>query len=499
MFESAEIGNRLPRDVYDREMPKLRARLIELQGQLLVQRRTEVVIVLCGADGAGRSETARVLTEWFDPRHVEVRPDEPPNCEAVARPPMWRYWRGLPAKGKIGVFFAGWYSAAIQSRMAKSADLAHFDADLEAVKRFESMLVDEGALVIKFWFHLSRKDQKERLQALSDNPETAWRVTKEDWRRHRHYKRLRNIGERVVRETSTGVAPWYVVEGLDRDYCELTVAQTLADEISRHIERLAADSPSGPRRRATDAKPSRLPVSRGINVLTALALNQPMDKDDYRKELAEWQGRLARLTRGKPFRKRGTVAVFEGYDAAGKGGAIRRVAEAMDPRFYHIVPIAAPTEEERAHSYLWRFWRCLPGHGHLVMFDRSWYGRVLVERVDGFVEEPVWRRAYAEINEFEQELVDYGVVMAKFLLVVSPKEQLRRFKDRESTDFKRYKITPDDWHNREQRPAYDAAVVEMVQRTSTELAPWTLVEADNKYHARIKVLRTLVETLERAG
>ncbi|RJF87264.1 polyphosphate:AMP phosphotransferase [Oleomonas cavernae] len=499
MFESAEIGNRLQREVYDREMPRLRARLIELQGRLLARRKTEVVIVLAGADGAGRSETARVLSEWFDPRHVEVRPDEAPNCEAAARPPMWRYWQGLPAKGKIGIFFTGWYSAAIQARMARREDLVHFDADLESIKRFESMLVEEGALVVKFWFHLARKDQKERLQALESNPETAWRITKADWKRHRHYKRLRNIGERVVRETSTGVGPWFVVEGLDRDYCEVTVAQILVDEISRQFDRQDAEGRAKLKRRATDQPTPTTRVRGTTNVLSALDLKQPLDKDAYRSELAQWQGCLAKLSRSKGFHKRGALAVFEGYDAAGKGGAIRRVAEALDPRFYQIVPIAAPTEEERAHPYLWRFWRHVPAHGRLVMFDRSWYGRVLVERVDGFVPEPVWRRAYAEINEFEQELVDFGIVMAKFMLVVSPREQLHRFKEREKTDFKRYKITPDDWHNREMRPAYDEAVVEMMQRTSTEIAPWTLIEADNKYHARIKVLRTLVETIEQAG
>lgn len=496
MFESAEIGNRLPREVYDREMPRLRSRLIELQGQLLASRKTEVIIILCGADGAGRSETAHVLSEWFDPRHVVVCPDLPPNCEAAVRPPMWRYWQELPAKGRIGIFFAGWYSDAIKARLSKKSDMAQFEFDLESVRRFETMVTAEGALVLKFWFHLTQKDQKARLEALEADPETAWRVTRDDWKRHRRYKRLRNIGERLVRETSTGNAPWFVVEGLDRDYTEVNVARTLVDELSRHLASQEAEAIPA-ETRPDPVKAVVLPNER--NVLSVLTLNQPMEKDEYRKELAAWQGRLAELSRSRRFRERGVVAVFEGYDAAGKGGAIRRVAEALDPRSYRIVPIAAPTEEERAHPYLWRFWRQLPGHGRLVMFDRSWYGRVLVERVDGLITEPVWRRAYNEINEFEQELVGYGTVIAKFMLVVSPKEQLRRFKERESTDFKRYKITPDDWHNRKMRPTYDAAVIEMVQRTSTELAPWTLVEADNKYHARLKILRSLVEAIEKAG
>lgn len=506
MFESAEIGNSLSREAYEREMPRLRARLIELQSQLLERRSTEVLIVLAGLAGAGRSESAHLIGELFDPRHVQVVPDLPPNDEERCRPPMWRFWRSLPRKGRIGVFFSGWYGAPVLDRINRRSDQAHFDAHLEGIKRFEQMAVDEGALVIKFWFHLSRKDQRRRLEALAAAEDTAWRVTKEDWRQVKSYRRIRNVAERAVRETSTGSAPWFVIEGWDRYYREIAVARTLVDEISRILvaqDEEAAAATASPRRKpkrgslaAKRANAPPLATLGDTDVLSSLDLSLTLSKDDYREALPHWQGRLARLSREKKLRRHGVVALFEGYDAAGKGGAIRRVAEALDPRFYNIVPIGAPTDVERAHPYLWRFWRHMPARGRMVMFDRSWYGRVLVERVDGFVPEPVWRRAYAEINEFEQELTEAGIILAKFFLVVSPGEQLSRFREREKIAFKRYKITPDDWHNREKRPDYDAAVIEMIQRTSTELAPWTLVEAENKHHARIKVLRTLVETIE---
>lgn len=503
MFESAEIGNRLDKAAYDREMPRLRARLIHLQTELINRRSTEVLIVVSGVVGAGRSESAHLIGELFDPRQVEVVPDMPPNDEECCRPPMWRFWRSLPAKGRIGVYFAGWYGPPMEDRLKRRRDKAQFDTELEAIKRFEQMVVDEGALVIKFWFHLSAKEQKKRLESLESNAETSWRVTREDWKRAKAYRRIRNIAERTVRETSTGAAPWFVVEGLDRNYRDIAVARTLVDEISRVIaaqdEAAEQHSKAAPSRKTTRRRGELPPLTHlgTTNVLNALDLGLHMPKDDYKQALPHWQGRLARLTRERALHRHGVVALFEGYDAAGKGGAIRRVAEALDPRFYRIVPIAAPTEEERAHPYLWRFWRHMPPRGRMVMFDRSWYGRVLVERVDHLLPEAVWRRAYAEINELEQELVDSDMIIAKFLMVVSPEEQLRRFRERQKVAYKRYKITADDWHNREKRSAYDEAVLEMIDRTSTELAPWSLIEGEDKNYARIKVLRTLVETIEK--
>ncbi|MDD3447218.1 MAG: polyphosphate:AMP phosphotransferase [Zavarzinia sp.] len=502
MFESAEIGNSLSRSAYDREMPRLRTRLIELQTQLIERHRTEVLIVVGGVVGSGRSETAHLIGELFDPRHVEVVPDLPPNDEEACRPPMWRYWRQLPAKGRIGVFFYGWYAGPVGDRIGKRSDIAHFDARLEGIKRFEEMVVEEGALIVKFWFHLSRKAQRRRLEELEADPETAWRVTKEDWAQAKSYRRIRNVAERMVRETSTGAAPWFVIEGEDKNYREIAVARTLVDEISRAIA-AQDDARAHQRRRRREAQehrftPPPLATLGSTDVLSALDLTQTLSAAEYKEALPYWQGRLAKLSREKKMRRRGVVVAFEGYDAAGKGGAIRRVSEALDTRCYRIVPIAAPTDEERAHPYLWRFWRHIPSRGRMVMFDRSWYGRVLVERVDNLLSEVDWRRAYAEINEFEQELVENGLIIVKFFLVVSPEEQLRRFRAREKVPFKRYKITPDDWHNREKRPDYDAAVIEMIQRTSSELAPWTLVEAESKQFARIKVLRTLVESIEAA-
>jgi polyphosphate kinase 2 (PPK2 family) len=336
---------------------------------------------------------------------------------------------------------------------------------MDQINRFEAMLVNEGALVLKFWFHLSKDGQRQRLKALEKDPRTAWRVTRESWARLKTYGKLQEAAAHVLRMTNTPWAPWIVVEGTDDHYRSLTVGRIILD---------------------------------ALDVLTALDLTQTLDKKPYETQLAKWQGRLSELVRHPEFRKHSLILAFEGADAAGKGGSIRRVTAAIDARQYQIVPVAAPTEEERAQPYLWRFWRQIPRVGRVTIFDRTWYGRVLVERVEGFCAEADWLRAYAEINDFEHELYRDGAIVIKFWLQISASEQLRRFKEREKIDFKRFKITEEDWRNRKKSRAYHAAVCDMVDRTSTTSAPWTLVEANDKNFARVKILRTICERLEKA-
>ena len=240
-----------------------------------------------------------------------------------------------------------------------------------------------------------------------------------------------------------------------------------------------------------------LPAIDGRNRLGSLDLSKRLPKQKYESQLEKWQGRLNALSRKPKFKRLSVTILFEGPDAAGKGGAIRRITGALDARQYQGISIAAPTEEERAQPYLWRFWRHLPRRGRFTIYDRSWYGRVLVERVEGFCTEADWMRAYSEINDFEEQLVLNHTVFAKFWLQISKDEQLKRFKLREKTSFKRFKITAEDWRNRKKWDAYQIAADEMIQRTSTSVAPWTLVEANDKSYARIKVLKTLLQRIER--
>ncbi len=490
MFEAAELGHKIDKKTFAKEAPKVREALLEAQYALMEKPDFPVVILVSGVDGAGKSETVNLLNAWMDPRHIQTHGMGAPTEEEAMHPPMWRYWRRLPAKGKAGIFFGSWYNAPINGRVMGDWTDHDLDAAVARIIRFERMLVNEGALVLKFWFHLSKDAQKKRMTDLEKNPLTRWRATKQDWERFSHYDDFRAVSEYVLRETSTGEVPWLVVEGVDENYRSLTVTKHLLEALQ---EQLA--NPEQHRR--VHGAPLPTPID-NLRIIDTLDLSRSIPRKDYDKELEKWQGKLARLFRHKNFRNRSVVAVFEGMDAAGKGGAIRRITSALDARQYDVIPIAAPSEEERMQPYLWRFWRHLPRHGKLAVFDRSWYGRVLVERVEGFCSQAAWMRAYREINDFEEQLVESGMIVAKFWLTISQAEQLRRFKEREKIAFKRFKITEDDWRNREKWDDYVRAASDMIERTGTQLAPWTMVEAEDKNYARIKVLKTLCEAIESA-
>ncbi len=353
------------------------------------------------------------------------------------------------------------------------------------------MLVAEGALVLKFWFHLSRDAQKKRLKTLEKDPKTRWRVTDTDWERFKIYDRFRQVSEHTLRETSTGEAPWMIVEGTDPNYRYLTVGTHLLEALIKQLADKIGKAPS--------FKPAPLePVLDDRNVLNALDYKQTLTGKVYARRLEKYQGRLNLLTRDPRFRGKSLIAVFEGQDAAGKGSSIRRITGALDARHYQVIPIASPTEEERAQPYLWRFWRHLPRKGRVTIFDRSWYGRVLVERVEKFCSENDWMRAYHEINEFEEQLVRNEVILVKFWVAITKEEQLKRFRERKKIAFKQFKITEEDWRNRKKWGDYEHAVCDMVERTSTDIAPWNVIPANDKMFARIEILKTLCDHLERA-
>lgn len=491
MFESAELDHDVSKAVYRREEPRLRQALLDAQNELLAGKRFATLILISGVEGAGKGEIVNQLNEWMDPRHIQVHAFREPSDEEAERPQMWRFWRVLPPKGKIGIFFGAWHTQPILDRVVGHIKTAEYDRRISEIQRMEQMLCDEGVLLLKFWFHLSKKQQKKRLKQLSRDPHTSWRVTRFEWKLFKHYDDFTAICEPFIRRTSSSQAPWIPVPGADPQYRSLAVGRTLLAALRERLD----DKPVA---RVPDRTPPLLPAFDRVNVIRALDLNQEMSRDEYKKEYEKLQGRLHLLSLHPRFNEISVVAVFEGNDAAGKGGAIRRVTRSLDARRYQTVSIAAPTEEERAQPYLWRFWRQVPRRGTLGIFDRSWYGRVLVERVEGFCSEADWMRAYGEINEFEQELVRHDIVVVKFWLAIDKDEQYRRFKEREKVGYKRFKITDEDWRNRKKWDAYERAVCDMVDRTSTTVAPWTLVEANNKYYARIKVLKTLCDAIEDA-
>ena len=491
MFESAEIGHVIDKETYDNEVPALREALLEAQYELHQQKRSAVIVLINGIEGAGKGETVKLLSEWMDPRLIEVRTFDTQTDEELAHPPAWRYWRQLPAKGRMGVFFGNWYSQMLQGRVHGQFKNAVLDQAINGAERLEKLLCNEGAVILKFWFHLSKKQMKARLKALKDDPLHSWRISPLDWQQSETYDKVVHFGERMIRRTSRDFAPWNIVEGVDPYYRSLTVGKILLEGLQAAI-----NTPKGKPRSIT-VPPLPDPID-GKSLLDCLNMTHRLDKDDYEEQLITEQARMSGLMRDKRMRRHALVAVFEGNDAAGKGGSIRRVAAALDPRQYSIVPIAAPSEDERAQPYLWRFWRQIPARGKFTIFDRSWYGRVLVERIEGFCAQQDWLRAYGEINDFEEQLHNAGVIVVKFWLAIDKDTQLERFQARETIPFKRFKITEEDWRNREKWDEYRAAVCDMVDRTSTEISPWTLVEANDKRWARVKVLRTLNDAVEAA-
>ncbi len=492
MFEVAEVGNRISKAEFKEKVPALRIGLLQAQ-QALSKSDFPVLILISGVDGAGKGDTLNLLNEWMDPRYLRAFAFGAPSDEERERPEYWRFWRSLPPKGSIGLYVGSWYSDPIAQHVREEISEAELDCRLHRVKSFERTLVDDGALIIKFWLHLSRDDQKQRLKALEQSEETAWRVTEQDRKHLKLYDRFRSIAERALRETSTGEAPWIIVEGADARYRNLTVGQHILERINKRLA-LAEQKPNP----SVDPSPHDPIVPRANTLLGSLDLGKSLTKKHYKAELDKYQARLGRLAREAHHRKLSSLLVFEGWDAAGKGGIIRRIVPAMDARSYQVIPIAAPTDEERAHHYLWRFWRHVPRAGNTVIYDRSWYGRVLVERVEGFANHDQWMRAFAEINDFEEQLTESDILLLKFWIHIDKDEQLARFEARRQVPWKQHKITEEDYRNREQWAAYEHAVVDMVERTSTEYAPWTLVEGNDKRHARITALRTFCDRLESA-
>lgn len=491
MFESSELGHKIDKASYEKEVPKLREALLEAQMDLLKSSQFPVIILIGGLDGAGRGETVNLLNEWMDPRFIQTHGMGKPSDEELDRPMMWRFWRELPPKGKIGIFLGSWYTWPILNRVTGRTEAADLDQSMERAKRLEKMLTDEGALILKFWMHLSQDRQKTRLKLLEKNPKTRWRVTHRDWKHFKQYDKFRIVHESVIRHTSTAEAPWTIVEGYDPYYRSLTVGKVILDAIHKRLDQVDI--------KTTEVHaPPPLPSIDQKTILKTLDLTLTMDKKKFKTELEKYQGKLALLTREAKFKDITVIVLFEGNDAAGKGGAIRRITGALDARGYNIIPVAAPSEEERAQPYLWRFWRHLPRRGRVTIFDRSWYGRVLVERVEAYCSKADWMRAYSEINDFEAQLVRHNIVVIKFWLAISKEEQLLRFNEREKIGFKRFKITDEDWRNRGKWDEYEHAVCDMVDRTSTDCSPWTLVEANDKNFARIKILKTLCQQIEAA-
>lgn len=483
MFDSVEVGNIVDRKTYKEEVAHLRVELLKAQREL-ASSNLALVVTLAGVGGAGKSETANLLLEWLDARGIETRVIQDPSDEEKQRPLLWRYWRILPPRGKILILFGSWETTPITDCVSGKKTVRDLEQMCGRMVSFERMLDNENVLQLKLWLHLSRAAMKKRLRKLEENPTKRWRVTRQDWKLYRDYKKYREVSEHLIQRTNIPEAPWTIIESTDARYRNLTVGRTLLRALRDRLDLMAREPKRPDPKKIVIQPPPR-------NQINKLNMNLKLDPLEYKEKIRKGLTELNELVRRMRERQRSLILVMEGPDAAGKGGAIRRMTSALDARDYRVISIAAPTEEERQHPYLWRFWRHLPGHGRITIYDRSWYGRVLVERVEGFCTDREWQRAYGEINDFEEQLTESGIIVQKFWLAITPDEQLQRFKSREMTPYKQYKITEEDWRNRSCWDSYEAAACDMLEKTSVRSAPWTLIEANDKEWARYKIVKTL--------
>lgn len=492
MLELVDLKKKISKEEYRKVFPELEIRLGQCQRDA---RRAGVPVVIAfeGWEAAGKGTVINRLTQALDPRGFKVHPVNAPDEAERLHPWLWRFWRELPAAGTFALFDRSWYGRVLVERVCGVTKKKDWQKAYGEIEQFERQLTDSGVVLVKFWLHIGKGEQKRRFKSIEENPATSWKIGKEEQTQQRDYRKWLAAVEEMLERTGTADAPWTVVEATQARYARVKVFETVLGAVRNELDRRASQPAKKPKPMAAPKTSPR----RQRTVLSRVDLSLSLEREPYEERLDALQERLFALEHELYVARVPAVIVFEGWDAAGKGGIIRRLTRGLDPRGYEVVPVAAPSDEEKARHYLWRFWRHLPKAGHVTIFDRSWYGRVLVERVEGFCTRDEWTRGFREINEFEQHVADFGTVIAKFWLHLSSEEQLRRFKAREKTAHKKWKITDEDWRNREQWRKYEIAAVDMLQQTSTTYAPWTIVEADGKLHARIKALETVAQALEK--
>ncbi len=475
----------------DVDLGELRKTLMALQQQIRAAG-IPVVIVFEGWDAAGKGTMITKLIEGLDPRGYQVYPIRPHTETERRYPPMRRYWVKTPAAGNISIFCSSWYREVSDACFDSKAARKRLHQSYNEIVNLESELVCDGVLLIKFFLHISRKEQKLRLKKMESRKNTRWRVVKADWEQNSRYEEYLRLYDAMIARTHFDGMLWHVIRGDNRRVCARQIYETVIGEFRAALGDRAAgkrewDTPFLPHMENTNA--------RTFPQLDTFDPDQPLT-DPYKPAVDKAQKQLLKLQNELYRRGIPMVVGFEGWDAAGKGGAIRRLTASLDARGFDVVPIASPTPLEKSHHYLWRFWKAIPENGHIAIFDRTWYGRVMVERIEGYCTEPQWKRAYDEINRFEGELTAHGVILCKFWLHIDKDTQLSRFQDRETLPDKQWKITEEDWRNRGKWDEYETAVNDMLQRTNTAAAPWTVVEANNKQYARLKVLHTVIRAIE---
>ena len=483
----------IPEEIPEKEELKKRIKeageKLYQQQMKLKEHKLPVLVLFEGWGASGKGTTIGRVIKYIDPRFFKVATMSKPTEDELRRPFLYRYFNQIPEAGKFTFLDSGWMEQTVMDVLSGDLEGDLYEKRIESIRRFERQLTDNGYLVLKFFMQIDKDEQGKRMEKLLDKEDTKWRVTGADKWQHKHYKKCENVIDRYMKDTNMSTSPWYIIDAEDKKWAELQVMDTLVSSIEVALQN---------QRHSVPILQNVFPLVKMPKLKDVELEGKTIDEEEYQKELKKLQGRLGEL-HNRLYRKRVPVIItYEGWDAAGKGGNIKRVTGALDPRGYEVQPIASPEPHEKARHYLWRFWTRLPKDGHIAIFDRTWYGRVMVERLEGFCSENDWKRAYNEINEFEKELHDWGAVIIKFWVQIDKDTQLERFTERQNNPEKQWKITDEDWRNREKWDQYEEAVNEMLKKTSTTFAPWYILESVDKKYARIKALKIIIKELEKA-
>lgn len=491
MLDKIDLKVKLDKEEYKKEIKVLEERLNALQ-QKIKELEIPVIIVFEGWSSSGKGTLISKLVNPLDPRYFSVYTMNRVSEDASMRPILWSYWTKTPPKGRISILDKSYHRIYLPEGI-ESWKLNRFEQEkfFYDVNAFERQLADDGTLVIKLFIHISKDEQKKRLEKLYKDSNTKWRVTRKNFEQNDNYEKYMKLFENMIYQTNTSINLWNIIEANDSKYATVKMFKILINRIEYEIKQRKENIDN------EKANKSEIEIIEPeISILNSIDLDKNISEEEYKEKLNLYQNKMRKLGYKMYQKRKSVVIVYEGWDAAGKGGNIKRLTQKLDPRGYEVVPIAAPTKEDLDHHYLWRFWKHIPKDGHIAIFDRSWYGRVMVERVEKLCSEEQWSRAYREINDMELHMSNHGTLVFKFWLHIDKDEQLLRFENRQQDPLKQYKITDEDWRNREKWESYERAINEMLFRTSTDYAPWTIVESNNKKFARIKVLEIVTKKLE---
>lgn len=489
MLNAIDFNRRMTDVEYRLETRASRDELANLQHRMK-DAGLPVIVLFEGWDSSGKGSMIASMIQTLDPRFFKVYTTTDPTPEEQRFPFLWRHWYRTPERGKMAIFDESWYPEVSRARIEDGLSTENAYSRMDSINTFERQLAQDGYLIIKFFLHISAKEQARRHARLLSDKNTRWRVSERDKFRNKHYKEYYRVYDEMLEKTNTVFAPWHVISAMERRSAMNDIYQIIVNSIRSALEEKKMIVPSEYHSQVHNFHLVKQPR------LEDVPLYRRLEDSAYRDMLRKEQKKLSKLHNIIYREKIPVVIAYEGWDAAGKGGNIKRLTAALDPRGYEVVPIASPTPIDKAHQHLWRFWQNLPESGHITVFDRTWYGRVMVERLEGFCSEEEWKRAYQELNEFEYELEKWGAILIKFWLHIDSDEQLRRFTERQNTPEKQWKITDEDWRNREKWDQYEVAVNDMVRLTSTEYAPWTIIESQDKKFGRIKAIQTLNDAIE---